>query len=232
MTIRIRVRPLRRPTSFWLIASSVVLLAPPAYGQVSKPPAAKQEAKGVELKITAVSTATYNVQEQGEDGQFRWGPPSKRVDFSEDLGKQHAIYATVGQKTITCPLRYQDVAYSIDTGKRTGRVAVSWYGGCPFEITDSLSASSDFEMREETILEIESAQGNVLFVSPSSARPIVFQGGQVHTGCETFRNMVWVFKKQGTVLSAKDATYVVTRAGGRITFSAGGLKMDGIERKK
>ena len=232
MTIRV-ASGVRRSSTWCCLIVPLLLSASLAAGQTSKPPAvANSESKGVELKITAASTATYNVQEKGDDGQFRWGPPSKKVEFSDDLAKQHAIEARVGQKTVSCPLRYQDVAYFIENGKRAGRVAVSWYAGCPFELTEPLDVAGNLEMREETILEVESAQENVLFLSPSSVRPIVFQNGQLFTGCETFRNMVWVFKKQGTIFRAKDDTYVVRKAGARITFSSDGLQMDGVEKKK
>lgn len=188
--------------------------------------------KGVELQITMVSSASYSEQEQGEDGQWRWGPPSKRIEFSDDMGKQHTIQAKVGDKTISCPLRYQDVAYFIEKGKRAGRVGVSWYAGCPFEITKPLDVTSNLEMRLENTIEIEDAQDNILFVSPTSVRPIVFQGGQVFTGCETFRNMVWVFKKSGIEFRAKDDTYVVKKAGATIKFSPKGMEMEGIEKEK
>lgn len=191
-----------------------------------------QDKKGVELVILALSSASISEQEQGEDGQWRWGPPSMRLGFSEVMGKQFAIQALVGQKTMSCPLRYQDVAYFIENGKRAGRVAVSWYAGCPFEIAEPLAVSSNLEMRVENTIEIEDVQDNILFVSPTSARPLVFQGGQVFTGCEMFRNVVWVFKKNGAKFRAKDDTYVVKKAGATIKFSSRGIEMDGVEKKK
>jgi hypothetical protein len=209
-----------------------VLLTPLVYGQTTNAPEKKQEKKGVELQITVVSSISYSVSEKGEDGQVHWGPPSERIDFTGDLGKQHAILAKVAEKAISCPLSYQDVAYFIENGKRASRVAVSWYAGCPFEITEPLSVKSDLEMRVENTIEVESAEDNILFLSPTSARPIVFQQGQVFIGCETFRNMVWLFKKSGIHFRAKDDTYLVKKDGATIKFSSKGMEMDGIEKKK
>lgn len=210
----------------------LVLSVSLVYGQATKAPEPKQEKKGVVLEITAGSSVSYEVSEKGEDGQVHYGPPSERVQFSDDLSKKHAIHATVGQKTISCPLRYQDVAYFIKDGKRGGRVAVSWYVGCPFEITEALSVDSDIEMRIENTIEVERADDNILFLSKTSARPIVFQQGQFFTGCETFRNMVWVFKKSGIKFRAGADTYVVEKDGATIKFSSEGIKMDGIKKKK
>jgi len=209
-----------------------MLSASLVYGQTDKTPEKNQEKKGVQLKITAASSASYTVSEKGEDGKSYWGPPSERVQFGDDLAKQHAIQATVGDTTISCPLRYQDVAYFIKDGKRGGRVAVSWYSGCPFEIAEALSVSQDIEMRVENTLEVDRADDNILFLSQTSARPIVFQQGQFFTGCETFRNMVWVFKKSGMQFRAGADTYVVKKDGATIKFSSAGIKMDGIEKKK
>ena len=200
--------------------------------QTSKVPKKKQENKSVELQITAVSSASYSEREQGEDGNWYWGPPSERIQFSDDLAEQHTIYAKVGDDTISCPLRYQDVAYFIENDKRCGRVAVSWYAGCPFEITEPLSIKSDLEMRIENTIEVEKAEDNILFLSPTTARPIVFQQGQFIIGCETFRNMVWVFKKRGIQFRAGADTYVVKKAGATIKFSSKGMDIDGIKKKK
>ena len=63
-----------------------VLLTPLVYGQTTNVPEKKQEKKGVELQITAVSSASYLVSEQGEDGKWHWEPPSERVQFSNDYG--------------------------------------------------------------------------------------------------------------------------------------------------
>ena len=159
-----------------------------------------------------MAAPSYSVHEKGEDGEFHWGPPSERVQFSEDMGKRHAIQAKAAGKTNSCPLRFQDVAYYIENGKRTGRVAVSWYGGCTFDISEPLNVTSNLEMRVENTMEVESARDNILFLSPTSARPIVVRQGQVFTGCETFRNMVWLFKKSGIEFLAKDERYLVTKA--------------------
>ena len=209
-----------------------VLSASVVYGQSTTTPENKQEKKGVELQIKAVSSASYSVSEKGEDGKVYWGPPSERVQFSDDLSKQHAIQAKVGQKTMSCPLRYQDVAYFIKDSKRAGRVAVSWYAGCPFEVTEPLKVNSDLEMRVENTIEIEGANDTILFLSPTSARPIIFQQGQFFIGCETFRNMVWVFKKKGIQFRAGDDIYVAKKAGAKIKFSSEGMKLDGIEKNK
>lgn len=203
-----------------------------AYGEGTNSPAPTPSKKGVELVIMAASSASMNVQEQGEDGNWYWGPPTNRVQFSEDMGKQHAIKAVVGDKTLTCPLRSQDVAYFIENGKRTGRVAVSWYGGCPFQIGGPLVASTDVTMNGECTIEIEDAKDDVLFVSDASTRPIIFKGGQIFTGCEMFQNVVWRFKKPGIEFRAKDDAYKVSKAGATIKFSAKGVEMDGIDKKK
>jgi hypothetical protein len=203
-----------------------------AYSQTTNAPLQKSEKNHVKLQLSGVSFLSYNESEQGEDGESHMGPPSKRVVFGDDTGKKNAIQAIVGDKSTSCPLLYQDVAYFIKGDKRSGRVGVSWYGGCPFEIKEALSVTTNLEMRVESTIEIESAAGNILFLSNESARPIVIQDGQVYTGCETFRNMVWLFRKSDIDFTAGDEKYHVTKAGATIKFSSKGMELTGIEKIK
>ena len=116
---------------------------------------------GVKLTLRATVAANVLKQEQGEDGQFYWGPPAKRYDFNEELANKYAIGVIVGDASLVCPLRYQDVAYFIKDGKRTERVAVSWFEGCPFAIDSELNVNSEIEMRLESTIEIEIGRAHV-----------------------------------------------------------------------
>jgi hypothetical protein len=202
------------------------------HGQDTNAPAQKSEKKDIRLQLSGMSFLSYSEQEQGEDGQSHMGPPSKRVNFGDQASQENAIKAIIGDQTNTCPLRYQDVAYFIENGKRTDRVGVSWYGACPFSVKEALNVTTNLEMRTESTLEIENAEDNILFLTKESARPIVFQNGQIYTGCETFRNMVWLFKKTGIEFRAGNDKYLVTKAGATIKFSSKGMELTGIEKEK
>jgi len=185
---------------------------------------------GVKLSLKATVSANVQEQEQGEDSIWYWGPPAKRIEFQEDLAKKYAIDVVVGDASFVCPLRYQDVAYLIKEGKRTERVAVSWYEGCPFAIETELDVYSEIEMRVESTIEIEEAIGNVLFLSSKSLLPIIIQNMEIKTGCEMFRNITWLFKKKGIKFSTKTSNYRVTKDGATIKFSSNGIIMDGVEK--
>ena len=188
--------------------------------------------KHVELHVSGVSFLSYNEREQGDDGQFHMGPPSKRVLFGDKESKENAIQAKVGDKEISCPLLYQDVAYFITNNKRGGRVGVSWYASCPFELVKPLSVDTNLEMRIENTIEIESADNNLLYVAKESAVPIVVQNGRVFTGCEAFRNMVWRFRNAGIDFRAGHERYHVSKPGATIRFRSTGLEVSGVERIK
>jgi len=77
------------------------------------------------------STRRVQRQSQCSGKRRRWrviagGHPRSVSPFSEDMGKRHAIVARVGGKAISCPLRYQDVAYSLTTANEA--VALGFLG--------------------------------------------------------------------------------------------------------
>jgi len=169
------------------------------------------------------------MQVMGEDG--KWGPPEEKVSFNEDYGKNFAITAEAAEKELKCPVVWQDVAYFLgEDGKKEGKLAIFGYNGCPFAIEGELEPVKNIEIRSEIKIEIDSASGNILWVSPTSARPFANTGGQLAGGCEMLRNVVWVFKDKGITFETKTAKYLVEKPGAAIRFTKNGIVMDGVRK--
>jgi hypothetical protein len=169
------------------------------------------------------------MQVMGEDG--KWGPPEEKVSFAEDYGKNFAITAKADGKELKCPVAWQDVAYFLgDDSKKEGKLAIFGYKGCPFAIEGELEPVKNIEMRSEIKIEIGSASGNILWISPTSARPFANTGRQLASGCEMLRNVVWVFKDKGITFETKTAKYLVERPGATIRFTKNGIVMDGVRK--
>jgi len=168
---------------------------------------------------------------QVQDNDGKWGPPEEKVSFNEDYGKNFAITAKVADKELICPVAWQDVAYFLgEGGKKEGKLAIFGYKGCPFAIEGELEPVKNIEMRSKIKIEIDSAIGNVLWISPTSARPFANTGGQLAGGCEMLRNVAWVFKDKGITFETKTAKYLVEKSGATIRFTKDGVVMDGVRK--
>lgn len=187
---------------------------------------AANENKGVSISY---SSLVGGYQERGKDGSL--GPPERRVVFGDDIRKKHMLTSKAADKTINCPVAWQDVAYFLDEkGQRNGRIGIFGYEGCPFAIEGELEVVKGLEMREKTQIDIDSAMGNILWVSPGSTRPLANQGGRLAVGVEMLGNIVWVFKKKGISFSTKTADYFVEEDGGSISFTRNGIVLEGVHK--
>lgn len=168
---------------------------------------------------------------QVQDKNGNWGPPEEKISFDENYGNNFAINAKVDGQELKCPVAWQDVAYFLgDDGKREGKLAIFGYKGCPFAIEGELEPVKNIEMRTEIKIEIDSAGGNILWVSPASARPFADMDGQLTGGCEMLRNTTWVFNNKGIAFETKTTKYSVEKSGATIRFTKDGLSMDGVRK--
>ncbi len=185
-----------------------------------------------------------------EDGTV--GPPRMEVVFNKENQAQHALTAKIGEKQVSCPLLYQDVAYLLDkqdslfsprgSGKRgpdswsllesekKDTILILAYSGCPFQIKN-LSVEKNIIFREKTKLLIESTQGSVLQLAKDSGLPFVASPSGLMFVCTSVVNVVWSFPRPGMIFETEDAIYTTIKSQASIAFTKDGIKMDGVKKK-
>ena len=185
------------------------------------------EERGPETVSLSYERLPTFYKERDENGIL--GPPAARVTFGDNTQEDITVTATVRGATNVCPFVYQDVAYVLnEQGERGGRIPIFGYQDCPFTIDGPIQVTDGFEMREEFIIEIESASGSLLWVSPKSARPLGVTGALLAAGYEMFINTTWVFTSQGTEFVAGGKKYTTAKDGATVKFTRNGVVLDGI----
>jgi len=188
--------------------------------------AGASEEKELDVGYSYTSFPSY-MSVRRNDGTM--GPPEEKVVFGEKMQAEHALVAKIGEKQITCPLAYQDIAYFFDKGeKHTIRILA--YSGCPFQIKD-ISIEKDIVLREETTLLVDSTRGSVLQLAKNSSLPFAAGPSGLIAICASAVNVVWSFPNTGMAFETKDSIYTTMKPGASIAFTKDGIKMDGIDKK-
>jgi hypothetical protein len=209
-----------------IVAGALTLVGARVAMAQESPPEASGGATPLELHLMWGSSWSISTFDDGGKANA----PAERVYFGRDHGRQNAVQIAVGTDTMSCPLIAQDVAYPVGKPRKGNSIPVSWYQGCPFAAPDTLKPSADFEMRTTTVLAIVGAVDNVLIPDTTTERPLISMNGEMYTGCEIFRNMVWKFRKAGIRFRSGNVQYKVLRAGGTIRFTSKGVVMDGVAK--
>jgi hypothetical protein len=165
------------------------------------------------------------LEQRRSDGTM--GPPEERVLFGKGMQATHALGVKIGEKSLSCPLIYQDAASLLDDGKKTS-IRILAYGGCPFQVA-KLAVMKEIVLRENTVLTIEASEKDILYLSKECALPWAVGQFKLVVPCANVVNVVWKFSKPGISFQTTDAMYTSTKAGATVAFTEKGLKMDGIK---
>jgi hypothetical protein len=151
--------------------------------------------------------------------------PAECTKYAKDIGGRFAIFVK-GKAETKYNLMFQDVAY-LKTDKGKHPVMILGYKGCPFSVRE-LRVLSDISMREPMIVEIASADGNILRAEAASALPFIV-ASESTTPSFMAVNVQWRFATAGMSFSTTKATYKTSKSGATISFTETGVKLDGVE---
>jgi len=152
--------------------------------------------------------------------------PAEQVKFEQSYGDFFAL-TVKGKGESKAALIYQDIAY-LKTGQEKHPLMILAYQGCPFSVKE-LRVLPELAMRELTIIEIDSCEKDILIPSKTSSVPFIVTV-QATVPCYTTVNMQWKFLQSGLMFETADAKYKVLKAGATISFTADGVKLDGVEK--